>query len=101
MRAAITMVETQRRWLVSTAVALAMTLGVVAAPAAQEPARPAAEPLKGVVVRGCLTGSRLTHVEPVDPGSPFPDSLGVGAIRAIRGQLKALNGHQVELIGSV
>jgi hypothetical protein len=32
---------------------------------------------------------------------PFPDSLGVNAIRVIRGQVKALNGHQVELIGTV
>ncbi len=46
-------------------------------------------------------GGRLTRVEPVDSNLPFPDSLGVNGIRAIRSQLKALKGHQVELIGSV
>ena len=56
---------------------------------------------KGIAVRGCLKGSKLTHVEPVDPGAPFPDSLGVNGIRAIRTELKSLNGHQVELIGTV
>jgi hypothetical protein len=37
----------------------------------------------------------------VDPTTPFPESLGISGIRVIRSQLKALNGHQVELIGNV
>jgi hypothetical protein len=83
----------------SAAIALAISLGVVSAPQAQGPAP--AQPLKGMAVRGCLTGGRLTHVDPVDSNLPFPDSLGVNGIRAIRSQLKALKGHQVELIGNV
>lgn len=96
------MIGTRNPRLVSIpTVALVASLGIASLSIAQEPAPPAAQPLKGIVVRGCLSGSRLTHVEPVDPGAPFPDALGVNAIRAIRSQLKALNGHQVELIGSV
>ena len=82
-------------------IALAVSLGVVSASAAQGPDPAAAQPGKGIAVRGCLTGARLTHVEPVDSDAPFPASLGVNGIRVIRSQLKALNGHQVELIGNV
>jgi hypothetical protein len=77
--------------------ALVASLGVVPVVVQESTARP----LKGITIRGCLNDSKLTHVEPADPGAPFPDSLGVSVIRAIRDQLKALNGHQVELIGTV
>jgi hypothetical protein len=81
--------------------ALLASLGFASAAAAQN-ATPAAAPLKGVAVRGCLTKSRLTHVEPVeDSDTSFPDSIGINAARVIRSQVKALNGHQVELIGTV
>jgi len=91
----------RRRLLASAAtISLAATMIVCVAAATQDQA-PAAKPLKGIAVRGCLTGSRLTHVEAADPGTTFPASLGINAIRAIRTQLKTLNGHQVELIGSV
>jgi hypothetical protein len=80
--------------------ALLVSLGPVSASASQNP--PAAAPLKGIAVRGCLTQSRLTHVEPVaDSDTSFPDSIGINAARVIRSQVKALNGHQVELIGTV
>jgi hypothetical protein len=82
-------------------IVLAVSLGVVSASAAQGPDPTAAQPGKGISVRGCLSGARLTHVEPVDSDAPFPASLGVNGIRVIRSQLKALNGHQVELIGNV
>jgi hypothetical protein len=82
-------------------IALSASLGIVSASPAQGPAPAAAQPLKGIAIRGCLTGARLTHVEPVDSDLPFPDSLGVNGIRVIRSQLKALKGHQVELIGNV
>jgi hypothetical protein len=85
----------------AAAIALAASLGIVSTPRAQGPASAAAQPLKGMAVRGCLTAGRLTHVEPVDSNLPFPDSLGVNGIRAIRSQLKALKGHQVEVIGTV
>ena len=89
------------RFVSAATIALAASLGIVSASPGQVPAPPAAQPLKGIAVRGCLTGARLTHVEPVDSDTPFPDSLGVNGIRAIRSQLKALKGHQVELIGTV
>jgi hypothetical protein len=95
------MTATNSRFVSAAAIALAASLGIVSAPQAQGQAPAAAQPLKGMAVRGCLTGGRLTHVEPVDSNLPFPDSLGVNGIRAIRSQLKALKGHQVELIGSV
>jgi len=56
---------------------------------------------KGVVIRGCLTGSKLTHVEPDDASLNVPDVLKVSSLRVIRNQVKALDGHQVELIGSL
>jgi hypothetical protein len=81
--------------------ALVVSLGLVSASATQNPA-PTGTPLKGIAVRGCLTKSRLTHVEPVvDSDTSFPDSIGINAARVIRSQIKALNGHQVELIGTV
>jgi hypothetical protein len=94
---------THRTRLATVAVTLMfLTTAPAALLAGQEPAAPPTpQPLKGTIVRGCLTGSRLTQVEPVNPGQPFPASLGVNGIRVIRSQLKALNGHQVELIGSV
>jgi len=95
------MTATNSRGVSAAAIALAGSLAIVAALQAQGQAPAAAQPLKGMAVRGCLTGGRLTHVEPVDSNLPFPDSLGVNGIRAIRSQLKALKGHQVELIGSV
>jgi hypothetical protein len=81
----------------TVAIALVASLGVL--PVAAQEAAPS-QP-KGIAIRGCLSGSKLTHVEPPDPGAPFPESLGVSTIRAIRSQLKMLNGHQVELIGTV
>ena len=91
---------TTHRLIVSTAVvALVATLRVVSGMAAQE-STPATKPLKGIVLRGCLMGSRLTHIESMDSDAPYPDSLGVSGIRVIRSQLKALNGHGVELIGT-
>ena len=94
------LMKTGNRLLVCNAtIALVASLGVLSAAAVQEPAP--VQTLKGTTIRGCLTGGKLTHVEPADPAMPLPASLGVNGIRAIRGQLKALNGHQVELIGTV
>jgi hypothetical protein len=56
------------------------------------------------VIRGCLHGSTLTHIEPVrqqDPALQVPDVLRVSSLKVIRPQVKALSGHQVELIGSL
>ena len=64
------------------------------------------EPRKGVVIRGCLTGSKLTHIDPrselpADVAVKLPDTLTVTSIRVIRDQVKALNGHQVEVTGAL
>jgi len=93
------MMTTRQLIVLTAAVALVATVRVVCGVAAQE-LTPAPKPLKGIAIRGCLMGSRLTHIEPMDSDAPFPDSLGVSGIRVIRSQLKALNGHQVELIGT-
>jgi len=87
---------------VSTVVALLTAFPVARLLAAQEPAAPPVpQPVKGTAVRGCLMGSRLTQVEPSNPGAAYPESLGVSSIRVIKKQLKALNGHRVELIGTI
>jgi hypothetical protein len=61
-----------------------------------KPAKP-----KGVVIRGCLTGWTLTHLDPDDATLNIPDKLRVKSLRVIRDQVTALNGHQVEVIGSL
>jgi hypothetical protein len=82
------------------AIALASAL-LTTVDAAQE-----AEARKGVVIRGCLTGSKLTHIDPrtelpADLARKLPDKLMVTSIRVIRDQVKALNGHQVEITGAL
>ena len=64
------------------------------------------EPRKGVVIRGCLSGSKLTHIDPrsdlpADLALKLPDRLRVTSIKVIRDQVKALNGHQVEITGAL
>jgi hypothetical protein len=81
------------------AVALVATSPVVSVLAAQE-SGPSAKLPKDISIRGCLMGSRITQIEPVESGAAFPESLGVTGIRVIRSQLKELRGHQVELIGT-
>lgn len=68
---------------------------------ARQEAPPKPQPVKGVAIRGCLTGTKLTHLEPPDGTSALPDTLRVTTVRVIRDQLKPLNGHQVELIGAL
>jgi hypothetical protein len=64
-------------------------------------AQQATKPNKGTVIRGCLTGWKLTHIDPDDATLTIPDVLQVRSLRVIRDQVKALNGHQVEVIGSL
>jgi hypothetical protein len=66
------------------------------AAAAPQPRQPT-----GVVIRGCLAGSKVTHIDTEDPTPNIPGTLSVSSIRVIRSQVKALNGHQVELIGTL
>jgi len=55
----------------------------------------------GVTIRGCLVGSKLTHIDPGTVTGSLPDTLEVRSIRVIRDQVKALNGHTVEVIGGL
>jgi hypothetical protein len=82
-------------------IAVVASMASPAAQATQQPAAPEPRPANGVVLRGCLTGSNLTHIVPQDLALTLPGTLNVSSIRVIRSQLKALNGHQVELIGAL
>jgi hypothetical protein len=89
------------------AIALAASALLTTVDAAQDAAAAArSQPRKGVVIRGCLTGSKLTHIDPqtelpADLVRKLPDRLTVTSIRVIRDQVKALNGHQVEVTGAL
>jgi hypothetical protein len=70
------------------------------------PAPPAStgkpQPKKNVVVvRGCLSGSMLTHTEAPESVSSVPETLRTTGSRAVRGTLKEIDGHTVELIGTL
>ena len=92
---------------VLTAIATIVVVANVVLAADQEnqqtPGKPQAP--KGVVIRGCLTGSTLTHLDPQnlkpDALEKIPDRLKVTSIRVIRDQVKALNGHEVEVTGAL
>lgn len=91
-----------RRLVLSATVSLLViaAMGSTSGQTTQEPATaPKPQAPKGVVIRGCLTGSKLTHIEPGDPSLTLPDRLRVTSIKVIRSQVKALDGHQVELVG--
>jgi hypothetical protein len=80
----------------------ALFLSLASAAAAQTPAAAngQAKPTQDIVVRGCLHGSTLTQSEPQTPPSlELPEKLRVASIKVIRDQVKALDGHQVELTG--
>jgi len=88
------------------AIALAASALLTTVAAAQETAAARSQPRKGVVIRGCLTGSKLTHIDPqtelpADLATKLPDRLTVTSIRVIRDQVKALSGHQVEVTGAL
>ncbi len=68
---------------------------------AQQPAARPQSSNGGVTIRGCLTGGKLVHIEPDDPMLKVPDALRVTSIRVIKSQVKALDGHQVEVIGTL
>ena len=92
----------QRILLATMTIAVVASVALTTALAMQQPAAaPEPQHLKGVVIRGCLVGSKLTHVDTEDPTPNIPDTLRVSSIRVIRSQVKALNGHQVELIGTL
>jgi hypothetical protein len=95
------------RILLSVVTIVAMSAAASAqapAPATQEPAAsaPKPPPANKYVIRGCLTGSTLKEIEPTAPPLKLPEKLRVTSLRgAIRDQVKALSGHQVELTGAL
>jgi len=54
-----------------------------------------------VVVRGCISGSTLTHAEAQEYTSSVPETLRTTGSGAVRGALKEANGHTVELTGTL
>jgi hypothetical protein len=54
-----------------------------------------------VVVRGCMSGSTLTHAEAHEYTSSVPETLRTTGSRAVRGALKEADGHTVELTGTL
>jgi hypothetical protein len=82
-----------------TAAAAVIVAWITPATAQQTPSSPKRP--AGVAIRGCLTGSKLTHIDPGNVTAPLPDTLEVRSIRVIRDQVKALNGHTVEVIGGL
>jgi len=86
-----------------------MIAAMSSAAAAQNPTPPTQEPAPSpkpqstnkVVIRGCLTRSTLTDIEPTPPPLKLPEKLRVAGTRTIRDQVKALSGHQVELTGAL
>jgi hypothetical protein len=88
--------------VVSATTAVAGIISLSVAQAAEQAAPPPQnQGLKGVAIRGCLVGSKLTHIDQDDSTPTLPDPLTVSSIRVIRSQVKALSGHQVEVIGSL
>src|SRR5262245_19021110 len=68
----------------------------------QEPAAsPPPRPTNNYVIRGCLSGSTLTDIEPTPPPLKLPEKLRVVSTRTIRDQVKTLSGHHVELTGAL
>jgi hypothetical protein len=80
--------------------AAAITLMWIIPASAQQQTSPPQRPA-GAVIRGCLTGSKLTHIDPGNVTLSLPDTLTVRSVRVIRDQVKALNGHTVEVAGKL
>jgi hypothetical protein len=94
-----------RRILLS-AITITVTSFVAAAqgstsPAQEQAGSPQPRPTNEYVIRGCLTKSTLTDIEPPLPSLKLPEKLRVTSTRTIRDQIKALSGHQVELTGAL
>lgn len=92
-----------RARIVFAAIGMIAVVPLFAAGQETQATKPAAP--KGVVIRGCLAKEKLSRIDPqnVTPvvELKLPDVLRVTSIRAIRDQVKAMNGHQVEVTGSL
>jgi hypothetical protein len=82
-----------------------MTGPVFGAGGQQKPEASKPQTPKGVVIRGCLNGEKLSRIDPqnVEPAVELklPDVLRVTSIKVIQSQVKALNGHEVEVTGAL
>jgi hypothetical protein len=81
--------------LIVAAVATSVAMIPQAPPASSKP--PSNKNL--VTVQGCVNGSMLTSVDPKEGVLVVPGTVRTTGSRAMRGQLKELNGHTVELTG--
>jgi hypothetical protein len=90
-----------RRRALPMLIAVAAAILVAIVPAAGQETAPAPKQLTGVTVRGCLAGSKLTLIDSGNLPASFPATLEVRSIRVIRDQVKALNGHTVDVIGKL
>jgi hypothetical protein len=71
-------------------------------PTDSKPAESKPNPNKNLVIlRGCVSGSMLTNTEPNDYVLIVPGTVRTTGSRAMRGQLKELDGHTVELTGTL
>jgi hypothetical protein len=79
--------------------ALLLSIASIAAAQSQAPAASQSKPTQDLAVRGCLRGSTLMQIEPQMPALKLPEKLRVASFKVIRDQVKALDGHQVEVTG--
>jgi hypothetical protein len=86
-------------------VAVLMASGLAHQPPAQpqptDPQPDSKQSKNTIVVRGCVNGSMLTHAEAREYVSTVPGTMRITGRRSIRGMLKELEGHQVEVIGTL
>ena len=84
------------------AMAAFTALGVVQQPKSPQPTdiKPTTEK-NTIVVRGCVRGSMLTHAEAREYVSTVPDTMRLTGSRSVRGMLKELEDHQVEVVGTL
>src|SRR5262245_16867621 len=94
-----------RHFCLSALLTSATLAAMASSPARQQDQQPQPapkpKPSNAVIVRGCLTGTKLTHVDAQNTTLNVPDVLQVTTDRVIRDQLKPLDGHQVELTGTL
>jgi hypothetical protein len=76
-----------------------LSIALIAAAQSPAPADSQSKPTQEFAVRGCLRGATLTQIEPHTPSLKLPEKLKVASFKIIRDQVKALDGHQVELTG--
>jgi hypothetical protein len=86
--------------LIVAAVAASVAMIQQGPPTDSKPAESKSTSNKNLVtVEGCVSGSMLTNTEPKSGTLEVPGTVRTTGSRAMRGQLKELNGHTVELTG--